>query len=276
MLEYVKLITKEEFEIIMKYGKLDDTPFDGVCSYSALTHELFINKIYANGSAESEILGFNMTFHGKTGTWAPVLRIKPVFLDGANLSKVKAGPYKNLVQRGLGKGAKVEIIRSNKVIPKVNKVLERSEDLSEVLKCSCGGELTPFGADLVCKNPECKENLEWIKWRFCNAILGGEKTSYLINQSQLNYEGIKHALTTYEIDLTKAGLKEIGELIGTPRFNFYSINNYEELNKRITEEPNWRNKLSLYKECLKTGLHRLHFEHVKSIVEVIYERVRSV
>jgi|SaaInlStandDraft_6_1057023.scaffolds.fasta_scaffold01744_5 DNA ligase (NAD+) len=60
----------------------------------------------------------------KDGYINPVVIIKPVDIGGVNIERVTAYNAKYVVSNKLGKGAKIEIIRSGDVIPKINKVIE--------------------------------------------------------------------------------------------------------------------------------------------------------
>ena len=59
----------------------------------------------------------------KDGYINPTVIIKPVEIGGVRIERVTAYNAKYVVSNKLGKGAKVEIIRSGDVIPKINKVL---------------------------------------------------------------------------------------------------------------------------------------------------------
>lgn len=61
---------------------------------------------------------------GKTKTLTPVIYIEPVFLDGAKVSKVTGHNAKQLVEKKIGPGAMVRVVRSGSVIPYVQEVIE--------------------------------------------------------------------------------------------------------------------------------------------------------
>jgi len=60
----------------------------------------------------------------KDGYINPVVIIKPVEIGGVTISRITAYNAKFVVDNKLGKGAKIELIRSGDVIPKILKVLE--------------------------------------------------------------------------------------------------------------------------------------------------------
>ena len=65
----------------------------------------------------------------KDGYINPTVIIKPVNIGGVNIERVTAHNAKYLLINKLGKGAKIEIIRSGDVIPKIHKVLKESNNI---------------------------------------------------------------------------------------------------------------------------------------------------
>ena len=65
----------------------------------------------------------------KDGYINPTVIIKPVNIGGVNIERVTAHNAKYLLTNKLGKGAKIEIIRSGDVIPKIHKVLKESNNI---------------------------------------------------------------------------------------------------------------------------------------------------
>ena len=67
-------------------------------------------------------------------------------LSGATISRVTAHHGGMVRDLGLGAGAKIQIIRSGEVIPKLEEVLEKAEEVLLPSECpSCGTELTWVG-----------------------------------------------------------------------------------------------------------------------------------
>lgn len=64
------------------------------------------------------------------GKYFPTIVIDTVNIDGARVSKVSGGSYRYLKNNGLGIGSKVSVIRSGGVIPYIDKVLTRSDNLN--------------------------------------------------------------------------------------------------------------------------------------------------
>ncbi len=94
---------------------------------------------------------------GRTGNVTPVLRVAPVSLSGATIRRVTAH-HAGMVQRiRPGRGARIEIIRSGEVIPKIERVITPSDDFTIPEQCpSCGGQLNWQNDFLKCRNPACR------------------------------------------------------------------------------------------------------------------------
>lgn len=73
-------------------------------------------------SAESEIVGISWNI-SKQGLLKPIVHINPVRLDGVTVSNVTGNNARFVKDMGLGIGAKVKIVRSGMVIPKIVDVL---------------------------------------------------------------------------------------------------------------------------------------------------------
>ncbi len=94
---------------------------------------------------------------GRTGNVTPVLQVAPVSLSGATIRRVTAH-HAGMVQRiRPGRGARIEIIRSGEVIPKIERVITPSDDFIIPEQCpSCGGQLNWQNDFLKCRNPGCR------------------------------------------------------------------------------------------------------------------------
>ena len=90
---------------------------------------------------------------GRTGVVTPVLRVKPTKLSGATISNITAHHAGMVRDKKLGVGAKIEIIRSGEVIPKLEKVIEEPPKVNLISNCpSCEQKLTWDGDFLRCTN----------------------------------------------------------------------------------------------------------------------------
>jgi DNA ligase (NAD+) len=94
---------------------------------------------------------------GRTGNLTPVLQVAPVSLSGATIRRVTAHHAGMVKAIRPGRGARIEIIRSGEVIPKIERVIEPSDDFTIPEECpSCAGPLTWQNDFLKCRNPACR------------------------------------------------------------------------------------------------------------------------
>ena len=77
-------------------------------------------------SAESEVVGISWNI-SKNGSLRPIIHIKPVRLDGVNVSNVTGNNARFVKDFGLGIGSIVRIVRSGFVIPKITDVIKPVE-----------------------------------------------------------------------------------------------------------------------------------------------------
>ena len=98
---------------------------------------------------------------GRTGNVTPVLEVTPVALSGATIRRVTAHHAGMLTKLGIGPGARIEIIRSGEVIPKLERVLETAEQIVLPETCpACGLELSWKGDFLRCTHVNCPAQTE--------------------------------------------------------------------------------------------------------------------
>lgn len=93
---------------------------------------------------------------GRTGNVTPVLIIQPVSLSGARIKRVTGHNAGLIVKNRIGTGAEVEVIRSGEVIPKLEKVIHSSQDISVPTQCpACATTLRWEKDFLKCPYPDC-------------------------------------------------------------------------------------------------------------------------
>jgi len=98
---------------------------------------------------------------GRTGNVTPVLEVTPVNLSGATIRRVTAHHAGMVGKRGIGPGARIEIIRSGEVIPKLEQVLSVSQQVELPQRCpACGHDLHWKGDFLRCSHSQCPAQIE--------------------------------------------------------------------------------------------------------------------
>ncbi len=98
---------------------------------------------------------------GRTGNVTPVLEVVPIRLSGATIKRVTAHHAGMIRKMGIGPGAKIEVIRSGEVIPKLQTVLSGVLAVEIPERCpSCGEVLGWRGDFLRCPNQEdCRDQI---------------------------------------------------------------------------------------------------------------------
>jgi len=96
----------------------------------------------------------------KTGALAPVVQFDPIELVGTTVSQASGYNYEQISKQGIDVGAKVKVIKSGDIIPKIIEVehgFVGDYDHSKVVCPECGShtELLEDSVHLHCANPKC-------------------------------------------------------------------------------------------------------------------------
>lgn len=98
---------------------------------------------------------------GRTGNVTPVLQVAPITLSGATIRRVTAHNAGMVQRLRIGAGARIEVIRSGEVIPKLEEVLTPAEQVEVPDACpACGETLEWRGDFLRCANALCPAQIE--------------------------------------------------------------------------------------------------------------------
>lgn len=97
---------------------------------------------------------------GRTGKLTPLGILEPVELSGATVKKATLNNYGDILRKGVKKGARVLIRRSNEVIPEIlgtTKTDENCVDIEKISICPyCNSPLIETGANIFCLNESCR------------------------------------------------------------------------------------------------------------------------
>jgi DNA ligase (NAD+) len=109
--------------------------------------------------AETTVKGIEWTI-SKGGLLKPVVLLNPVELGGTTVKRATGYNAKYIQDNGIAKGAKVKIVKSGDIIPKIIEVVEEADVgtmfKSIMLECpSCYSEIEQVGVDLKCTNKKC-------------------------------------------------------------------------------------------------------------------------
>jgi DNA ligase (NAD+) len=108
---------------------------------------------------------------GRTGHVTPVAHFDPVLLPGALVSKATVHNIRFMCENKLGVGARVTIIRSGEVIPKIDKVLIEAKEINPPTSCpSCGSDIIEDGAFMTCISASCPSQVSSRLFHFFHTI----------------------------------------------------------------------------------------------------------
>lgn len=97
---------------------------------------------------------------GRTGKLTPLGILSPVELAGATVKKATLNNYGDIIRKGVKKGARVLVRRSNEVIPEIlgaTEIFDNCKDIEKPKRCPyCDAELKEVGANIFCPNEECR------------------------------------------------------------------------------------------------------------------------
>ncbi len=97
---------------------------------------------------------------GRTGKLTPLGLLEPTELGGATVRKATLNNYGDLLKKGVMKGARVLVRRSNEVIPEIlgtTEVYADSKPIDKPTVCPyCNARLVETGANLFCPNKGCR------------------------------------------------------------------------------------------------------------------------
>lgn len=109
---------------------------------------------------------------GRTGKLTPIAQIEPVTLAGATVCRATLNNMGDIKRKGVKKGARVFVRRSNEVIPEILGIAEDlpgSTEIEEPKICPCcGGIVSEIGANLFCTNIDCPEQIKDSLTHFCS------------------------------------------------------------------------------------------------------------
>ena len=122
---------------------------------------------------EVDYVEWNVSKHGLV---KPRIRIKPVWLDESNIEWITGNNARYIVDNNIGPGTVVEVIRSGKVIPKIQKIIQATEpDLPKDIKYHWNSNQVEFVADDQ-DSPQIRIKKIYAFFKSLDAKFVGEKT----------------------------------------------------------------------------------------------------
>ena len=209
---------------------------------------------------ESEVLDISWNI-SKQGLVKPIIRIKPIKLDGVTISNVTGNNAKFIKDMGIGKGAIIKIKRSGMVIPLVVDVIKTVEFETPVFD-NVELEWNESGIELITIGETDDQRLKQLISFF--AILEADNVS----------EGV---IT----QLWNAGYKTVKDILGLTKTDLESIDRfgkrkativYNSIQKSIkdVELPKLQHASGLFKNLGSLRLDKLkHFKTKPTIDDVV-------
>ncbi len=229
---FTNLDTLEEdlfkFYIDCKEKNIEDYDIDGLV-VSSVSWKNENNEYYPKGKIafkvnsegyETEVIDIEWNV-SQGGLLKPVVIIKPVEIDGANISRVSGNNFQWLKDRSITIGSIVKIIRSGGVIPKIIDVVSSPKhdyNIAMFVCPECESKLVLKGVDLACSN------------EYCSAVIVQKVTAFLRNC------GVEDVT---EKSLIKWSINSFETLVNwepDPKYKS-EIKFYESLQKNVFSKP---------------------------------------
>ncbi|GAA4650671.1 NAD-dependent DNA ligase LigA [Kistimonas scapharcae] len=192
---------------------------------------------------------------GRTGKVSPVIKIEPTELSGAVISNVTGHHAANILSKGIGKGARVEIVRSGEVIPYVTKVVEKViPDVPE--HCPCCSTRLVWNNDFL----YCPEDTD------CSARSGSSIKHFFTTVEHIKGFGssvidrlVSSDITSVStiLSMTIADFENVGISTGIAQNLYTSIQNAFQ-----TPLEDWRLLGAFGIHCLGRGTSRRILENI--------------
>lgn len=175
----------------------------------------------------------------KRGNFIPTILLKPVTIEGAEISRVTGNNLAYLKDMGLGIGAEVRLIRSGDVIPRIVETYKKSEKFNEPKVCPyCGKPLKFSDCHPYCSNSKCE----------------GIITKKLITFFQI--AKVDYMSWSTVADFVEAGYDTVKKIMTLTPKQIMKLDRYKELkaNKIVTNMEVMRKSLNLAQLMHATGM----------------------
>ncbi len=154
---------------------------------------------------------------GRTGKLTPLGILEPTELAGATVSKATLNNFGDITRKGVMKGARVLVRRSNEVIPEIlgtTEVYPHCEQVEKPKKCPyCDSELIEIGANIFCPNKDCKPRII-------------AKLTNFASKGAMNIDGLSEK--TVELLVDVFGVKNFSDLYKLDKASVRSLEGYKD------------------------------------------------
>lgn len=137
----------------------------------------------------------------RTGRVSPVAELVPTKISGATISRVTVHHYNMVKANGVGPGARVQIVRSGLVIPKIEKVIKSVAPQLPTSCPSCHSPLLWESDHLVCPNKsDCPAQTENTLIHFFKTLANNDGFGPKVIE-KLSQVGIRHIHEIYALNV---------------------------------------------------------------------------
>ena len=154
---------------------------------------------------------------GRTGKLTPLAEVEPVDLGGATVRRATLNNYGDLTRKGVKKGSRVLIRRSNEVIPEILGAIGEGEGETPVEKPSvcpfCGSGVLEVGANLFCSNENCAPRVV-------------QKLTHYCSKNAADVEGMSES--TISLLYEKRGVRKFSDLYALTEESFKGLEGFKE------------------------------------------------
>ena len=262
-----KEVDKLDFEYLSKYlkNRKDKSKYiiDGIIVSNNSVHDknkdgnpdysFAFKDILEDQKAITNVMDVEWSI-SKDGYINPVVVIDPVEVGGVTINRVTAYNAKFIVDKKIGKGAKIEIIRSGDVIPKIINILKEASKV-ELPKTSWKWNETKV--DIITCDMNCKE-------------IEVRNIHYFFSSLDTKGMGQKVVEKIYE-----SGLKNIPDILKASKDNFLSVEGFKDksaenlvlaIKKAVTNNSQGLNLYQIMSASNKLG-HGMGEERCKLILD---------
>lgn len=199
---------------------------------------------------------------GDSGRITPIAQIEPVFLAGAEVRQASLHNLAKVKAMNIGPGDQVLVSRRGDVIPYVEKVVVKGDEVEEAPdRCAaCGAPPSVEGEYLVCRNPACP------------AVLIGRLKTWIKQLGLLEW-GDKTFVRLWEAGL----VREVADLYRLKAEDIMALEGYGETSAKKLLEPLHEKKripLAIYIAAL--GIESVSKETAKLLANAGYDSFAAI
>ena len=242
-------------------------------------HSFAFKQLLANEYAESFVTDVVWT-PSKDGYLKPVVIIEPVELDGVIIKRITGNNAKYIEDNKIGLGAKIKLIRSGNVIPKIEEVLEPAkEPLMPSKELYPNYKYNETGVDIYI--PTKKENSQ--DETEINPVILEKKITLFFKNLQVESLGPGNVTK-----IINAGYNSIPKILAMTKDDFLKVENFKDktatkihnsIQEKIESKETDLPTLAAASNVFERGFGKKKLEHIftslPNIINIINEEAKE-